>query len=246
MTHTMFDDANVNLLPASAYAFAGYIDGFVTYPWLQANRKSSHLLSITVRGNSAARCIDVEPGASSQGQIPGFLSAHRGNAQKPVCYFMAGQATGLCDWLASIGHPRSTYILWTAHVGRGEHICGPATCGLGPGSNGTQWTFTAMGRALDQSIIDDSFFEPPKPKPVPTKEAKGFWRQVAGETTPTESLYDFARKRNTTAHATALHTLAKDSPINAKNRAEFQAYRDSRLSTGGTMPHGLVFYTYKA
>lgn len=249
MTFTMFDDANANLYPTGAYAYAGYIDGYVTYPWLQANRAGAHLLSITVRNNNAARCIDVEPGASSQSAIPGFLNAHKGDKLKPVLYLMAGQAGGICNWLGGLGHARSSYVLWTAHVGQGEHFCGPGTCGLGPGSNGTQWTWTAMGRSLDQSIIDNSFFEaapkPPSPKAVEVKP--GFWRQVAGETTPVESLSAFAHKRHTTSPVIFKHSFDKASPINAKNRAELSAYRTKATEgSGKNMPHGLVFYTFHA
>lgn len=251
-THTMFDDANAANYPFGAYAYAGYIDGYVTYPWLEANRKGAHLLSITVRNNNAARCIDVEPGASTQGAMPGFLNAHRGDKLKPVLYLMAGQATSICDWLGSLGHHRSSYVLWTAHVGQGMHFCGPATCGYGPGSNGTQWTWTAQGKALDQSIIDDSFFggKSPQPNTQPLQPAQkikpDFYRQVAGVTTKTESLYEYAKHRNTTAHDIALHTTDKKCPINRAHRATFESYRGRPGSTGATMPHGLVFYTVHA
>lgn len=242
--HTMYDDANEQLYPTGAYAYAGYIDGYADFDWLRQNRSGAHLLSITVRGNATARCIDVEPGASTQGQIPGFLDHWKGRNEKPVLYLMAGQAGGICGWLSGLGHKRSSYVLWTAHVGQGEHICGPATCGYGPGSNGTQWTWTAMGRSLDQSIIDDSFFEPPKPKPVPHELKTGFWRQVAGETTPTESLLEWCTARNQKTRAIFAHSLGKDSPINSHNRKELEAYRTKGVHR--TMPHGLVFFSYHA
>lgn len=246
----MFDDANAANYPTGAYAYAGYIDGYVTYPWLEANRKGANLLSITVRGNAAARCIDVEPGASAQWQIPGFLAAHRGSKLKPVCYLMAGQATAICDWLATQGHPRSSYTLWTAHVGQGEHFCGPATCGYGPGSNGTQWTWTAQGKALDQSVIDDSFFGGKTPQPnteplQPATEIKpGYWRQVAGVTTPTESLYSWCHKRDQKTAVIADLTNSKGCPISKGHLATFNSYRHRQGSTGATMPHGLVFYSF--
>jgi hypothetical protein len=63
---------------------------------------------------------------------------------------------------------RAAVRLWSAHYGLGEHICGPNSCGqLSIDADGTQWTSTAMGRNLDQSLLRTDFFGVPKPPPPP-------------------------------------------------------------------------------
>jgi hypothetical protein len=54
---------------------------------------------------------------------------------------------------------RSTVRLWSAHYGLGEHICGPNSCkAMSVEADGTQWTSSALGRVLDQSELQASFF----------------------------------------------------------------------------------------
>lgn len=244
---TMFDDVSQGLLPSGAYAYGAYVNGtFQNYAAVKAAHPKAHILGISVTAGAVSDCLDIENGDATPGQAPGWYSRSKGkraNGLRPVLYSMASQYGSVIQIMTSAGIPRSEYVLWSAHVGAGEHICGPATCGFGPGANGTQWTWTALGRNLDQSIIDDSFFGgPPKP-PKPVEVKPGYWRQVAGHTTaPSESLSDYARTRHTTAHAIATHTLGTGSPLDAANRATFTAYRTR--GTGTRMPTGLVFYTF--
>jgi peptidoglycan hydrolase-like protein with peptidoglycan-binding domain len=68
---------------------------------------------------------------------------------------------------------RGAVRLWTAHYGLGAHICGPSSCGaLSIDADGTQWTSSALGRTLDQSLLTDSFFGTPAPVPAQTWEDK--------------------------------------------------------------------------
>jgi hypothetical protein len=61
--------------------------------------------------------------------------------------------------LSGAGIDRAKTRLWTAHYGLGEHICGPGTCGaLSINADGTQWTSSALGLVLDQSLLNDDFF----------------------------------------------------------------------------------------
>ena len=61
--------------------------------------------------------------------------------------------------LSQAGIARARTRLWTAHYGLGEHICGPASCGaLSVNADGTQWTSSAMGLVLDQSLLVADFF----------------------------------------------------------------------------------------
>ena len=66
---------------------------------------------------------------------------------------------------------RGAVRLWTAHYGAGEHICGPNTCGaLSENADGTQWTPTAGGLVLDQSLLLENFFT--TTTPIATTEAE--------------------------------------------------------------------------
>lgn len=61
--------------------------------------------------------------------------------------------------LAGANIHRSSARLWSAHYGLGEHICGPHSCGaLSIDADGTQWTSSALGLVLDQSLLLDNFF----------------------------------------------------------------------------------------
>jgi hypothetical protein len=73
--------------------------------------------------------------------------------------------TSVLAVLSSAGIPRASVRLWTAHYSGQAHICGPRTCeALSIPADGTQWTSSAMGRVLDQSLLLDSFFgTPPAP-----------------------------------------------------------------------------------
>jgi hypothetical protein len=54
---------------------------------------------------------------------------------------------------------RSAVRLWSAHYTGQAHICGPGTCGaLSENADGTQWTPTAGGLVLDQSLLLENFF----------------------------------------------------------------------------------------
>lgn len=172
MTYTMFDDANVAMfagLTSKSYCFAGYVDGYVTFPWLLANRAGHNLLSITINAGLNAMCLDMEAGAASIYQAPSWWRRQKDRGIVPVLYCAAGTSSALIGEMSRAGVSRGSYLHWSAHIGRGEHICGPGTCGY-PQADGTQWTWTALGRNLDQSILSSDFsrvFGGAKP-PVPT------------------------------------------------------------------------------
>ena len=72
--------------------------------------------------------------------------------------------------LGQAGIARARARLWTAHFGLGEHICGPHTCGaLSIDADGTQWTSSARGLVLDQSLLLDNFFAPAPPTNQPLR-----------------------------------------------------------------------------
>ena len=66
--------------------------------------------------------------------------------------------------LRQAGIARTKTRLWSAHYGLGEHICGPGSCGLlSIDADGTQWTSSALGLVLDQSLLLEDFFTTQNP-----------------------------------------------------------------------------------
>jgi hypothetical protein len=173
----MFDTAWNNQFPSGGQAYAAYVDGGVgdqpNYAWIVSAFPSAHHLSITLFGNDAD-CADVENGAMSPDQIPGWYARQvtRG-VKRPVIYASASTMQGaIVPVIDALPGPWPGPRLWTAHYGLGEHICGPSTCGeLSINADGTQWTSNALGRTLDQSLLTASFFAA-APAPVQTWEDK--------------------------------------------------------------------------
>jgi len=159
-TMFMFDDTNVALDPANAYAYAGYVDGaFVNFSELQRRFPNAHLLSITAFGNKAS-CFDVEPGDGTNAEVYGWFTAmEKDGVWRPCVYTSASNAYAMQVTMRANGFARSSYRLWTAHYTGVPHFCSPNTCGYGlDQADGTQFTDRALGRSLDESIIADDFF----------------------------------------------------------------------------------------
>ena len=166
VTLTMYDSTNVATLPPGADAYAGYVQGaFQTFPALQRlfGASGAHLLSIAVFASGNADCLDIEPGDATIAQAPAWVKRQlaRG-AHRPCLYTSVSNMDALVTALSGAGIPRAGIRLWSAHYEQGKHICGPGTCGLtSHACDGTQWTDTALGRSLDESILLNNFFSAP-------------------------------------------------------------------------------------
>jgi len=171
---TLYDTIYNGQFPAGAAAYAGYVDGALAdqpnFRWIVSAFPHAHHLSIALFADHDADALDVESGAASPEDIPGWHARQvkRGIA-RPVIYASAyTMKEQVLPVLARAGITRSSVRLWSAHYA-GEHRCGPASCGQVPEDvDGTQWTSNAMGRVLDQSLLLDSFFGTP-PAPDPTE-----------------------------------------------------------------------------
>lgn len=170
MTIAMYDTIQNGQFPAGAAAYAAYVDGGIgnqpNYAWIVSTFPQAHHLSITLSGNNAD-CADVENGAMSPGEIPGWYARQKARGiARPVIYASAyTMQTSVLGALAAARIARSSVRLWTAHYSGGAHICGPRSCeALSIDADGTQWTSNALGRVLDQSLLLDNFFgTPPQP-----------------------------------------------------------------------------------
>jgi hypothetical protein len=161
----MYDTAQNDQFPADAQAYAAYVDGSVgdqpNYAYIVEAFPTAHHLSIAVFTSDDADALDVEPRAAAPSDVPAWYARqkHRG-MRRPCIYASAStMADGVLPVLRQANIARDQVRLWSAHYGFGEHICGPASCGLVPiEMDGTQWTSAALGRDLDQSLLRPDFF----------------------------------------------------------------------------------------
>jgi len=173
----MYDTALNNQFPAGGEAYAGYVDGSVgnqpNYAYVVRTFPRAQHLSIALFAAHNADALDVETGASAASDVPGWYGRQvaRG-VQRPVIYASASTMNGsVLAILSRARIARAQVRLWSAHYGLGEHICGPHTCGaLSVDADGTQWTSSARGLVLDQSLLLDNFFAPAATaQPTPTE-----------------------------------------------------------------------------
>jgi hypothetical protein len=162
---TMFDSVTVSQIPKRAEAVAGYVGGhWPTFPELVKGWPHAHRLSIAVTAAEAADCLDVERGDASPPQAPGWLRSKATShaTPKPVLYTSVSLADALIKTMAAAGHPRSSYLLWTAHYTGRPHLCGPECSTHGVSFHGhadaTQYADKALGRNLDASYVRAGFF----------------------------------------------------------------------------------------
>jgi|ERR1700691_3608289 hypothetical protein len=161
----MYDTIYNDQFPAGARAYAAYVDGGIgdqpNYSYIvKAFPRASHL-SIALSSSDNADALDVEPGAASPGDVPRWYDQQKARGvYRPCVYASVSTMQGsVLGELESAGIVRGNARLWTAHYGAGEHICGPASCGLiSVEADGTQWTDDALGRSLDQSLLQGDFF----------------------------------------------------------------------------------------
>jgi hypothetical protein len=150
----MYDSTELDQIPHSALAVAGYAGGaWPTYHELAGRWPHSHLLSIAISASEDAECLDIENGDATPDQAPDWY--HRQIARgvvKPVFYTSQSRVQEVIDVLARAGISRDRYRIWDAHYTYIPHIT--------PGSDATQWTDRSMGRNLDESLCSDEFFHP--------------------------------------------------------------------------------------
>jgi len=157
----MYDAVSLENIPLDAPAVAGYVNGhWPTFSDLAQRFPGAQLLSITVTAEGNANCLDVENGDATAAQVPGWVQRQPGlGTPRPCLYASASAMGGVLAALQGAGISLSTCRFWSAHYTGTAHICGPDSCGaVDRLMDGTQWTDSALGRNLDQSLVDDGFF----------------------------------------------------------------------------------------
>jgi len=157
----MYDSINVSQIPKNAQYVAGYVGGYwPTYSTLQKEFPHATILSIAINSSENAECLDVETGDATIADVYAWLNRQMARkVVRPVIYTQASNLDRLMLTMNANGFKRSQYRLWSAHYGRGDHLCGPNTCTETQTSvDGTQWTDMALGKNLDQSTLLPNFF----------------------------------------------------------------------------------------
>jgi hypothetical protein len=164
----MYDSIENGQFPPGAAAYAAYVDGGLgnqpNYDWVVRAFPQARHLSIALFADHDAECLDVESGAASPSDIPGWRERQvRRGIARPVIYANAyTMQTSVLAVLSSAGIARASVRLWTAHYSGQAHICGPRSCeALSIPADATQWSNNALGRVLDQSLLLDNFFGTP-------------------------------------------------------------------------------------
>ena len=160
MTGVLYDSIDVTQIPLGAPAVAGYVNGsWATWASLAIKFPNARRLSIAVTSSADADCLDVEQGDAAVADAPGWVTRRRARGITRPCLYASVSVMNSLVWtIEAAGIPRSSVRLWSAHYA-GQHICGPTTCALTASTmDGTQWTSSALGRNLDQSLIADDFF----------------------------------------------------------------------------------------
>lgn len=157
----MFDSTTPDQIPASAPAVGGYVGGhWPTFKGLLVTFPHAKHLSIAVNAGEDAECLDIEKGDAVPAQAPAWVRRQLGRGVKrPVVYAAVSEMPAVLAALSAAGIPRKAVRLWTAHFTFHPHICNPG-CGFGfkATADATQWTDHALGRNLDQSLCNKSFF----------------------------------------------------------------------------------------
>ena len=161
----MYDTALNDQFPSGAAAYAAYVDGAIgnqpNYPYIVAAFPKARHLSIALFAADDADALDVESGAASPGDVPAWYARQRKRGIQRPCVYASASAmnVSILPVLSAARISRSAVRLWSAHYGAGEHICGPGSCGaMSENADGTQWTPTAGGLVLDQSLLLENFF----------------------------------------------------------------------------------------
>ena len=90
MTRRMYDSVDWQKIPANAKMVAGYVDGAFAWPaeaWARFPKAAHVRISVIPPGDPKdAGVLDVESGAASVDDAPGFIRARRRNKKRAVIY----------------------------------------------------------------------------------------------------------------------------------------------------------------
>lgn len=157
-TVTMYDSTNPASIPAGAALVAAYVDGFGGFTAAVARFGAAKVISISV-GNNNADVADVENGAMTPGDLPGWISRQQARGVKrPVVYCNESTWPSV---KSAVGGASVSY--WIAN---------PGGSGVISGADAVQNVWEG---SWDSSVVQSSFpfypgtvTPPAPPNPYPT------------------------------------------------------------------------------
>lgn len=156
----MYDDVNVDLIPAGATHIAVYADGkYENLADVKKKFPKAVLVTIDVRGSyHNGDVLDVEAGDATNADAVAWFKAYKGPGvtAKPTLYTSASNVASLVATMTKAGIGRGQFNIWSAHYTGKAHICGNDGY---PTVEGTQWTDKSHGMSLDQSALSPAFFK---------------------------------------------------------------------------------------
>jgi hypothetical protein len=194
---TQYDAIDVTQIPVYANAVAGYVGGYwPDYSALCACFPNALHKSVCVSADEDGDVLDIEHGDALPSQAPAWWERQRARGlQCPDLYADAAEMPAVIAVMVAAGIDSSQFGQWMAWLGPAE---------LPPGVKARQYTFTALGRNLDASICDPSFW-PATPAP-PVRNPPHYERFYAGPFLVRSALlderavvrrYDFYRAQQT-------------------------------------------------
>lgn len=153
--YTMYDSVTLDEIPSEPHAVAAYLNG--RYQNLaQAHEKFPHarILSISVQGlDTVADCYDIENGDYHPDQAADLYdTAKHAGVWRPCFYADLSNMPAVKASLNKVVTQRQDIRLWVAYY---DDL--PT---LPHGYDAHQFTDKALGRNLDESICDSTFFQP--------------------------------------------------------------------------------------
>lgn len=205
-----YDSVTIDQIPADAEAVAGYVGGiFPTFSPLVARFPNARHKSIAVSADEDADILDVESGDAVNSQAPAWFRRQKARGLAlPGFYTSASNVPALLATLEAAGIKRDEYVLWVAH-----YTFVQPQAPLEQGGDAVQYTDRALGRNLDASICEPSFWHPtpsPVAKNLPTygKFYEGPFESHWGALNERHVVEQYDKLReHAHLHEVALHTL---------------------------------------
>jgi hypothetical protein len=164
---TMYDSVTETEIPKEPHAVAAYINGdYANYEACKKLFPRARLLTISVTGDVVADCYDMEKGDYPNDKAAElYRTAKNGGVWRPCFYAqLSGNMPAVKASLNTVqGIVRDDVRFWVAYYN--------GLADLPAGYDAHQFTKSALGRNLDESICADTFFKPAdKAVDVPVSE----------------------------------------------------------------------------
>jgi hypothetical protein len=148
---TQYDTITPDAIPSDAKAVAGYVGGsWPDYSIIVQRFPNALHKSVCINAGEDGDILDIENGDATAADGPGWY--HRQKARgldKPGLYTFESNMQNVINVMNAAGIPETDYVRWMAWLGAPTMV---------PGMHARQYTFNALGRNLDASICDPSFW----------------------------------------------------------------------------------------